>query len=579
MVNFIFNKKGVVKNKNSGITLIALVITIIVLLILAGISISMLSGNNSILTRASDVAIETERGEVKEEINLAIEDATLKYYSEGLNSIKDAYSQELFERNIRGTISDFKITDSYVKGVITKSSGRQYKFLVNLNNGKFNVAQYNGNEEALNINCSIVYEIIDMEWGPSSEGPFLKVALNNEITESTIINVKFNGDNLIEYSRGQDYIYFRITDAGDYEIKVDYEGEETIRNVKAIPLKYSMDLKEGRKFKIELEEINEDINLKSSDTSVAKIENDTINALAVGTTTISIESQDTNIVSNEMQLNVISPVGDFVNYNVTYTDMNTDYDFNANNGWRILKKTKNSLDSTKYDLQLISTGIPANIKPSYKNNIGNENNGWWGKTEQVREIYGDFIANEGFEYNATTARITGYPNHYVVTGLRKNFDDIPLLSGDTPTDNKACYKKINNHTNENLEGSIFKEAGTIKDKIESIYNLNVIEATGINYITYSGSENITKEIATGLISLNNLYYINRDFGYDISTRVKEYILASVPNSQGNIIYSIDNRSLNLAVNPSGSVRGLRPVVNLKNVDMTFNNESEIWNIE
>ena len=42
------------KNKyfsNKGITLIALVITIIVLLILAGISISMLSGENGILTQ------------------------------------------------------------------------------------------------------------------------------------------------------------------------------------------------------------------------------------------------------------------------------------------------------------------------------------------------------------------------------------------------------------------------------------------------------------------------------------------------------------------------------------------------
>ena len=36
-------RKGAVKNKNSGITLIALVVTIIVLLILAGISILMLS--------------------------------------------------------------------------------------------------------------------------------------------------------------------------------------------------------------------------------------------------------------------------------------------------------------------------------------------------------------------------------------------------------------------------------------------------------------------------------------------------------------------------------------------------------
>ena len=44
-----FERKETKKHQNSGITLIALVITIIVLLILAGISISMLSGDNSIL--------------------------------------------------------------------------------------------------------------------------------------------------------------------------------------------------------------------------------------------------------------------------------------------------------------------------------------------------------------------------------------------------------------------------------------------------------------------------------------------------------------------------------------------------
>ena len=37
-----------------GITLIALVITIIVLLILAGVSIAMLTGNNGILTQATN---------------------------------------------------------------------------------------------------------------------------------------------------------------------------------------------------------------------------------------------------------------------------------------------------------------------------------------------------------------------------------------------------------------------------------------------------------------------------------------------------------------------------------------------
>ena len=53
------NEKIEIVKKQTGITLIALVITIIVLLILAGVSIAMLSGNNGILTQARLVKQET----------------------------------------------------------------------------------------------------------------------------------------------------------------------------------------------------------------------------------------------------------------------------------------------------------------------------------------------------------------------------------------------------------------------------------------------------------------------------------------------------------------------------------------
>ena len=56
--------------KNNGITLIALVITIIVLLILAGVTIATLTGENGILTRASEAKEETRGAEVEERVNL-----------------------------------------------------------------------------------------------------------------------------------------------------------------------------------------------------------------------------------------------------------------------------------------------------------------------------------------------------------------------------------------------------------------------------------------------------------------------------------------------------------------------------
>ncbi len=60
-----------VARKESAITLIALVITIIVLLILAGVTIAMVVGDNGILTRARQAKAETETAEFVEKVQVA----------------------------------------------------------------------------------------------------------------------------------------------------------------------------------------------------------------------------------------------------------------------------------------------------------------------------------------------------------------------------------------------------------------------------------------------------------------------------------------------------------------------------
>lgn len=67
---------------NKGITLIALVVTIIVLLILAGVSIAMLTGQNGILNRASDAGESTAVANAKEKVTLAINEAITDYYKD-----------------------------------------------------------------------------------------------------------------------------------------------------------------------------------------------------------------------------------------------------------------------------------------------------------------------------------------------------------------------------------------------------------------------------------------------------------------------------------------------------------------
>ena len=58
--------------ERKGITLIALVITIIVLLILAGVSIAMLTGQNGILTQANNAKTSTANKSAEEKVKLAV---------------------------------------------------------------------------------------------------------------------------------------------------------------------------------------------------------------------------------------------------------------------------------------------------------------------------------------------------------------------------------------------------------------------------------------------------------------------------------------------------------------------------
>ena len=65
--------------KNSGITLMALVITIIILLILAGISLNMLAGNNGVINHTISAKEKSEISDEKEHLEVAIVQAMGKH--------------------------------------------------------------------------------------------------------------------------------------------------------------------------------------------------------------------------------------------------------------------------------------------------------------------------------------------------------------------------------------------------------------------------------------------------------------------------------------------------------------------
>ncbi|MCI8637555.1 MAG: hypothetical protein HFJ36_07105 [Clostridia bacterium] len=61
-----------VEKNEKGITLIALVITIIVLLILAGVAIATLTGENGVLTKANNAKTENDKAGAKEKVQIAV---------------------------------------------------------------------------------------------------------------------------------------------------------------------------------------------------------------------------------------------------------------------------------------------------------------------------------------------------------------------------------------------------------------------------------------------------------------------------------------------------------------------------
>ena len=140
---------------NKGITLIALVITIIVLLILAGVSIAMLTGQNGVLTKASNAKVANYIGEVKDQISLIAAETMTQYYEDTYvaetnnttgnvvydsNALDDKIKTNIEgEKNATKSLADFVANgvtiDTTTSGKVTVSY-QGYKTTGTIKNGK-----------------------------------------------------------------------------------------------------------------------------------------------------------------------------------------------------------------------------------------------------------------------------------------------------------------------------------------------------------------------------------------------------------------------------------------------------------
>ena len=86
------------QKKNNGITLIALAVTIIVMLILAGVTISILVGNSGISKRAEEAKKASEIAQIEESMNLAYAEKFMDKSMDGeqptLDDVKDLLEEQ-----------------------------------------------------------------------------------------------------------------------------------------------------------------------------------------------------------------------------------------------------------------------------------------------------------------------------------------------------------------------------------------------------------------------------------------------------------------------------------------------------
>ena len=164
-------------SKNKGITLIALVISIIVLLILAGISISMLSGNNSILKKAGETKESTEVGQEKENITLVYNSLMIDKKAENSSTISEAD----FDKAIKKYDSGASATSERDKYIVTFSNGHKYSLYSSGKIREYSTTPYAVDELTVKVSGDSVESPYYVNY-PSAKGTIKCRVLYNDST-------------------------------------------------------------------------------------------------------------------------------------------------------------------------------------------------------------------------------------------------------------------------------------------------------------------------------------------------------------------------------------------------------------
>ena len=149
------------KREQKGITLIALVITIIVLIILAGVSITMLTGENGIITQAKESKEKTEEAKGNEIKILGKYEKFVNLYEESKETLRnpDRGFYKLVQVELKTEDEDFKDFEDIIKDISQEDTDVSIiSFQLNLINFVENTQISNKKIEDINQYFSIMIQ-------------------------------------------------------------------------------------------------------------------------------------------------------------------------------------------------------------------------------------------------------------------------------------------------------------------------------------------------------------------------------------------------------------------------------------
>ena len=228
--------------RNKGITLVALVITIIILLILAGVSIQAIT-NTGLFENAKKAKEKTMESQLKEEIDLAIQDIQVEEISKGngvtLNTLANGQLESRLQ-DIECTLENNEITGEY----------KDYEYTINSN------LEVVIEGPASGIRIKGAAEI--QTTGYVFEGSTVEIKVTASITEGQITGIEAPEEATLKTDTSTTEKIYTVNKNGEYIFKITGENAKTknikvkVENILSTPQIKISDVT-GNSFKINVE--------------------------------------------------------------------------------------------------------------------------------------------------------------------------------------------------------------------------------------------------------------------------------------------------------------------------------------